>query len=109
MRIRTWILGIVIGLLPFYSCNDEEDNGTDGNETYANESPLRVKRITGERQDWGQYELQFNYRPDGLLEQVWRFGNIPYTETRDTLGEFSVEYDLDYYNIAVIDYFLSVK
>ena len=109
MRIRTWILGIVIGLLPFYSCNDEEDNGTNGNETYANESPLRVKRITGERQDWGQYELQFNYRPDGLLEQVWRFGNIPYTETRDTLGEFSVEYDLDYYNIAVIDYFLSVK
>ena len=24
-----------------------------------------------------------------MLEQVWRFGNIPYTETRDTMGGFS--------------------
>ena len=109
MRVQTWILGIMIGLLPFYSCNDDDDNGTGGNETYSNENPFRVKRITGESQNWGQYELQFHYRPDGMLEQVWRFGNIPYTETRDTMGGFSVEYDLDYYHFVVTDYFLSVK
>lgn len=108
--MRIWILGILIGLLSFYSCNDDENNsGVEGNGIYTNGSPMRVKRIVGENQNWGQYELQFHYRPDGLLEQVWRFGNIPYTETRDTMGGFSVEYDVDYHFFQVIDYVLNIK
>lgn len=110
MKMRIWILGILIGLLSFYSCNDDENNsGVEGNGIYANGSPLRVKRIVGKNQNWGQYELQFHYRPDGLLEQVWRFGNIPYTETRDTMGGFTVEYDVDYHYFEVIDYVLTIK
>lgn len=109
MRIQIWILGMVIGLLSFYSCNDDDEDGDDVNGIYVNESPVRVKRITGENKVWGKYELEFNYRSDGLLKEVWRFGNLPYTEKRDTLGHFTAEYDIDYHEFYVIDYVLNIK
>lgn len=104
--MKIWILGLLIALLSL-SCNndDEEDN----NAIYQNESPVRVKRIVGENNVWGKYELEFHYRPDGWLKQVWRFGNLPYTTTRDTLGYFSVEYDVDYYKFDIVDYVLTIK
>lgn len=104
--MKIWVLGLLIALLSL-SCNndDEEDN----NAIYQNESPVRVKRIVGENKVWGKYELEFLYRPDGLLKQVWRFGDLPYTDVRDTLGYFSVEYDVDYYKFDIVDYVLTIK
>lgn len=104
MKIRVWLLGLLVGVLPFCSCNDDSVE-----ERKINNTPFRVKRITGENKNWGQYELQFNYRSDGLVEKVWRFGNIPYTEIRDTMGDFSVEYDVDYHYFQVTDRVLNIK
>ena len=108
MKAKIWILGLLFGILPFYSCNDDEAEATE-ESSITNNNPFRVKRITGETQAWGAYELQFHYRPDGLLERVWRFGNIPYTETRDTMGTFEIEYDLNEHDFKVIDYVVTIK
>ena len=108
MKAKIWILGLLIGVLPFYSCNDDDTEAMEESSTYNN-NPFRVKRITGETKAWGAYELQFNYRPDGLLERVWRFGNIPYTETRDTMGTFEIEYDLNEHDFKVLDYVVTIE
>ena len=52
MRIQIWILGMVIGLLPFYSCNDDEEDGEEVNGIYANESPVRAKIRFGVNMNW---------------------------------------------------------
>lgn len=109
MEIRIWILGLLIGLLLFGGCKDNEEDGGKNSGIYKNESPVRVKRIIGENEVWGKYELEFHYRPDGLLEQVWRFGDLPYVAIRDTLGNFSVQYDIDYHEFKVMDYVLTIK
>ena len=108
MKAKIWILGLLIGMLPFYSCNDDEVGATEGSSV-TNNNPFRVKRITGETQAWGTYELQFHYRPDGLLERVWRFSNLPYTETRDTMGTFEIEYDVDEHSFKVVDYVVTIQ
>ena len=109
MNIRVWILGLLIGLLPFGSCKKDEGDGIESDVSYKNESPVRVKRIVGENKIWGKYELEFHYRPDGLLEEVWRFSDLPYIGVRDTLGRFSIEYDVDYHAFSAIDYVLTIK
>ena len=43
---------MVIGLLPFYSCNDDEEDGEEVNGIYANESPVRVKIRFGVNMNW---------------------------------------------------------
>lgn len=109
MEMRIWILGLLIGLLLFGGCKDNEDDREKNSGIYKNESPVRVKRIVGENKVWGKYELEFHYRPDGLLERVWRFGDLPHVAIRDTIGHFSIQYDINYHEFKVIDYVLTIK
>lgn len=106
MKIQIWILGLLTALLFFNACKDDKDDAED--ERYKSENPVRVKRITGENGYWGKYELEFHYRPDGLLERVWRFGDLPYLAVRDTLGYFKVQYDVNYHEFEVVDYVLPI-
>lgn len=85
------------------ACNDD-DNGSESS-LYNSGSNSRVKRIIGENDHWGKYELQFSYRADGRLDHVWRFSD---DERRDTLGRFAVEYDVNYYKFEIIDYVLNI-
>lgn len=103
MALKRIIMLSLLLVTTLIACNDDDNNGKGG--LYNSGSNSRVKRIVGENDHWGKYELQFNYRPDGRLDCVWRFSD---NERRDTLGCFEVEYDIDYYKFEVIDYVLNI-
>ena len=103
MALKRIIMLSLLLVTTLIACNDDDNNGNGG--LYNSGSNSRVKRIVGENDHWGKYELQFNYRADGRLDYVWRFSD---DERRDTLGRFTVEYDVNYYKFEVLDYVLRI-
>lgn len=102
MNIRKIILLSLLFLTALAACKDDDDQGENN---YWGESKIRVKSIVGENAIWGKYELQFNYFPDGRLENAWRFDQA---DRRDTLGRFVVNYDTDYHLFQILDYVVNI-
>lgn len=102
MSIKKIMLWSWLFLTALVACDDDDAPQTGAFENKCN---IRVKSIVGENRPWGQYELEFHYRPDGRLDRVWRFDR---TENRDTAGYFSVKYDTDSHEFAIYDYVLGI-
>ena len=100
---KIWILPFL--LMALVACNDDDDAG---NMDYVNgASDMRVKRIAGQNEVWGEYELLFEYRPDGRVDHVWRLATGG-EFVGDTLGYFSVTYDVDYHEFQIIDRVMNI-
>lgn len=104
MNIKKLIILLCLFIIALTAC--EKDNDQD-NMIYNNPKS-RVKRIIGENKLWGKYELEFNYRPDGRLDKVWRFDGEENQSAVDTFGYFTVEYDIDYHKFQIYDYVLNI-
>lgn len=59
-----------------------------------------IKQITGENSVWGKYRLNFTYDKEGNFLKAWRLN----AETGDTTGVITVDYDLNYHFLSIIDY-----
>ncbi|MFR3331313.1 MAG: hypothetical protein ACLTSL_14395 [Odoribacter splanchnicus] len=99
--MRKIILLSLLFVIALAACKDDDDQSRN---SYQGDSKIRVKRIVGENEVWGKYELEFNYRPDGRLEKVWRFD----VTDRDTLGHFAVKYEAEDFTFSVVDYVLRI-
>ena len=90
------ILLLLIFCTTFIACQD------DDNETISFEkgAKKRVKQITGENSVWGKYRLNFTYDKEGNFLKAWRLN----AETGDTTGVITVDYDLNYHFLSIIDY-----
>lgn len=86
------------------ACDDDDDN-TNIIDKGVNS---RVKRIVGENESWGKYELEFNYHPDGRLDRVWRLDGDEGVSVPDTLGYFVAKYDIDYQSFEVYDLVVNI-
>ena len=102
MKIKNIFL---IGLLlvgGLASCNDDDDApqmDNFGGQGY------RVKKIAGNNKVWGDYHLTFEYKADGRLKSATRCGDAA---AKDTLGFFSVGYDIDEQDFRIYDYVLGI-
>lgn len=87
-------------------CACQNDNEQDKNDSIG--AKVRVKRIVGENEIWGKYEMLFNYHADGRLANACRLDRNKEDIIPDTVGSIVVVYDYNYYNLKLMDHVLNI-
>lgn len=82
----------------FGSCSDNK-----GEDESGSRNSFRVTRVSGDNAQWGPFELLFYYSGE-RLDSVYRRN----TETRDTLGRFTVKYENTSNTLSIVDYVLNI-
>lgn len=85
------------------ACQNDDQGGKNSGKI-----AVRIKRVVGENAFWGKYELLFDYRADGRLNNAWRLDRNKEHVIPDTVGSFTVEYDLNYHHFEINDYVLNI-
>ena len=95
---------LLMSCLILVACQDDDDQGNVDSGKVA----MRIKRVVGENAIWGKYELIFHYRADGRLDNAWCLDRNKEHVIPDTIGSFTVDYDVNYHDFRVNDHVLNI-